>query len=397
MKKVIDGVFLTLIALALLAGGVHTLWPQLTGNGPTALYYDNRAPEPAPQWSRWGLWTGEDFNQLDSYLSDRFPHRDDLIALDTQMDLTVGRPVVHNVAVGDGALFPFHGFATWDTGYVATNAQGMADKLSFVQDQVEGYGGRLFYLGVPHQYSYFAQKYPTYMDNRQWLLGQVHDQFSAALETRGIPFVNMVEVFDGLGRPDEWYSQSDHHYTYDGMLETYRALLERVNAETGLGLTILTRDDLALDALPNPFLGSQNRQLYGRWPTEEKLTVGRLKEPIPFTRTDNGQRVDSTLYALPQTGDEVVTYLVYMGGDVAETVIETNRPDLPTCLIWGDSFTNPLETLLWTSFDETRSLDLRYYNASTLSDYIARYQPDVVICLRDDTAWLDFTGNGNLS
>lgn len=397
MRKWIDRVFLALIALALLAGGGYTLWPHFAGNGPTFLYYDNRTPEPAPRWSLAGLWTGEDFNQLDSCLSDRFPHRDDLIALDTQMDLTLGRPVVHNVAVGDGALFPFHGFTTWGTGYVTTYAGDMADALAAVQEEVEGYGGRLFYLGVPHQYSYFAQKYPGYMDDRQWLLGHVHDQFSAALEARGIPFVNMVEVFDSLGHADKWYSASDHHYTYDGMLATYRALLERVNAETGLGLAILTRDDLELEALPNPFLGSQNRQLYGRWPTGEKLTVGRLKEPIPFTRTDNGQRVDSELYTLPQTGDEVVTYSVYMGGEVAETVIETGRPQLPTCLIWGDSFTNPLETLLWASFDETHSLDLRYYNAMTLSDYIAQYQPDVVICLRDDTAWLDFTGNGNLS
>lgn len=397
MRKRIDGVFLALIALALLAGGVYTLWPQLTGNGPTALYYDNRAPEPAPKWSLAGLWTGEDFNRLDSYLSDRFPHRDDLIALDTQMDLTLGRPVVHNVAVGDGALFPFHGFSTWDTGYVSDNARDMADRLAAVQARVEGYGGRLFYLGVPHQYSYFAQKYPAYMDDRQWLLGQVHDQFSAALTARDISFVDMVEVYDSLGRPDAWYSASDHHYTYDGMLVAYQTLLERVNGETGLGLAILTREELELEDLPNPFLGSQNRQLYGRWPTGEKLTVGRLKEPIPFTRTDNGQRVDSGLYALPQTGDEVVTYTVYMGGDVAETVIETDRPGLPSCLIWGDSFTNPLETLLWASFDETRSLDLRHYNAMTLSDYIDRYRPDVVICLRDDTAWLDAGGNGSFS
>lgn len=397
MKKFLDGAFLALVILALLAGGLLTLWPQLTGNGPTTLYYDNRAPEPAPSWSREGLWTGEDFTQLDSYLSDRFPHRDDLISLDTQMDLTLGRAVVHNVAVGDGALFPFHGFFTWDTGYVADSAGAMADRLAAIQDRVESYGGRLFYLGVPHQYSYFAHKYPSYMDNRQWLLGQVHDQFSAALASRGISFVDMTTLFDAQGRPDEWYSASDHHYTYDGMLVTYRALLERLNADTGLDLRVLTRDDLELETLPNPFLGSQNRQLYGRWPTDEKLTVARLKTPIPFTRTDNGQAVDSRLYALPQTEDEEVTYTVYMGGDVAETVIQTARPELPSCLIWGDSFTNPLETLLWASFDETRSLDLRHYNAMALSDYIAQYRPDVVICLRDDTAWLEATGNGSFS
>lgn len=37
-----------------------------------------------------------------------------------------------------------------------------------------------------------------------------------------------------------------------------------------------------------------------------------------------------------------------MGGDIGESVITTNRPKLPNILIYGDSFTNPLETLLWT-------------------------------------------------
>lgn len=396
MKKWIDGAFLALVVLALVLGGGYTLWSQLSGGADAILYYDNRAPAPAPGWSRSGLWTGEDFTQLDSYLSDRFPHRDDLIALDTQLDLALGRPVVHGVAVGEDALLSFHEFYHWDVGYLAQSAQAMAQKLSAVQTAAQAYGGRLFYLGVPHQYSYFAQKYPSYMNDRQWLLSETRAQFSAALAEQGIPFVDMVEVYDDLGRPDEFYSASDHHYTYQGMLAAYQALLERVNAETGLDLRILTGDELALETLPNPFLGSQNRKLYGRWPTQERLTVAQLKDPIPFTRTDNGQAAAPSLYALPEDDSQVSTYSVYMGGDVAETVIETNRPELPKCLIWGDSFTNPLETLLWASFDETRSLDLRYDTQSSLTDYIAQYQPDVIICLRDDTAWLDITGNGDI-
>ena len=77
-----------------------------------------------------------------------------------------------------------------------------------------------------------------------------------------------------------------------------------------------------------------------------------------------------------------------MGGDVAETIIRTERPELPTALIFGESYTNAVETVLWTAFDETHSLDLRYYTYCSLKEYIAAYQPDVVICLRDDTSYL---------
>lgn len=393
MKKTVNRLFLALVALALLLGGGLTLLRERSAPA-TALFWEQRAPEPAPALSKSALWSGEYFTGLDAFLSDRFPGRDVLIRLDTRLDLALKRPVVHGVALGDGAIFPFHGFSTWDVSYLADNAQTMAQGLAALRDQAAAYGGRLYYVGVPQQYSYFHAKYPSYLDDRQWLLSQSHDAFAQALAGQAIPFVDMAARFDALGHPDEYYSPTDHHYTYLGALETYAALMETVNADTGWDLPVTTPDDLDLTALPNPFLGSQNRKVYGLYPTDEKLLVGQLRDPIPFTRTDNGQPVDPTLYDLPSDGESQVAYTLYMGGDVAETVIETHRPGLPKCLIWGDSFTNALETVLWTSFDETRSLDLRHYTAKTLSEYIADYRPDVIICLRDDTAYTDLTGNG---
>ncbi|NLA87925.1 MAG: hypothetical protein GX847_11735, partial [Clostridiales bacterium] len=77
------------------------------------------------------------------------------------------------------------------------------------------------------------------------------------------------------------------------------------------------------------------------------------------------------------------SYTVYMHGDIGETVIETDRPELLSVLLVGDSYTNAVECLLYASFNEMRSLDLRWYNKKSLADYIADYQPDIVILLRD--------------
>ena len=82
--------------------------------------------------------------------------------------------------------------------------------------------------------------------------------------------------------------------------------------------------------------------------------------------------------------------------DKAETILRTDRPELPNLLIFGDSFTNPLETLFYTGFNETRSLDLRYYDQKGILEYLEEYRPDVVICIRDDTAYLSTEGNGNI-
>ena len=98
--------------------------------------------------------------------------------------------------------------------------------------------------------------------------------------------------------------------------------------------------------------------------------------------------------ALPDSEATFAQYNAYMGGDKAETVIQTNRPELPDCLIFGDSFTNALETFLYTSFDETRSLDLRHYTEMGILEYVQTYQPDVVICMQNDTVYLLPEGNG---
>ena len=200
-------------------------------------------------------------------------------------------------------------------------------------------------------------------------------------------------LFTSLSHPDRFYAASDHHFTYEGALVTYQALIDLLNRDFGLGLAAA---EVEVREVANPFLGSRNRKLSGLWRGEEALSIGALTEPVPFRRWDNGEEVEASLYALPDSPETYVTYEVYMGGDVGETVLRTDRPELPNALIFGDSFTNALETLLYASFDETRSLDLRYYTDMTLKDYISAYQPDVVLCVQNDTGYYTTTGNGNV-
>ena len=152
---------------------------------------------------------------------------------------------------------------------------------------------------------------------------------------------------------------------------------------------------MTFSALPNPYMGSRTRKLLGLRGNDEKLLTASLAEDIPFTRFDNGAAAEATVYALPDSDAEPLTYGLYMGGDIAETVIRTDRPELPNALIFGDSFTNPVECLAYYSFNELRSVDLRHYTVQSLSDYIAAYQPDVVLCVRDYQSLLLREFNGD--
>lgn len=172
----------------------------------------------------------------------------------------------------------------------------------------------------------------------------------------------MRSEYEALGRPKEFYSLTDHHYTFHGALAAYQVLLRRINEDTGMGLKILTTDDMQIKQLPNPYLGSRNRKLHGLRYMGEHAAYAVLNDPIPYSRWDNGRRTDAPVFRLP-AGDAVITdYGFYMGQDYAETIIRTYREGLPNALIFGESFTNAMETLLYTAFNETRSLDMRHYD-----------------------------------
>ena len=214
------------------------------------------------------------------------------------------------------------------------------------------------------------------------------------MEARGIAYVDMGEIFDAEGHLPEFSSKVDNHYGLRGAYVTYRAAAERLAAD-GCALHVPEEGtDVTFSALPNPYMGSRTRKLLGLRGSDEKLLTASFAEDIPFTRFDNGAAAEATVYALPGSDAEPLTYGLYMGGDIAETVIRTDRPELPNALIFGDSFTNPVECLAYYSFNELRSVDLRHYTVQSLSDYIAAYQPDVVLCVRDYQALLSREFNG---
>ena len=120
-------------------------------------------------------------------------------------------------------------------------------------------------------------------------------------------------------------------------------------------------------------------------------TALRLARLCPFTRTDNGKPVASTV--VNENFNNVYDY--YMSGDIGETIIKTNRPQPAACARRRRFVHQPLGGILYTSCDEMRSLDYRHYDGENILDYIADYQPDVVP-VRDDLTCITTEGNGTM-
>ena len=356
-------------------------------------YYENRALAVLPEMTWENFWDGSFFVAADKVVDDHIIGRSVIMRMSTRLDMALGRPVVSNLIVGGATdpILPFEPFYKEPNPWTPMAADMMGEQLGLLNELITGYGGYFTYVGVPQQREYFAASYPDYMATSAAEDATSRSLMAAALAERNVPFVNLYNWFSDM--PELFYL-TDHHFSFQGAMVTYGAVLGQVNAGTELNVPILGEGDWQMHTLPNPYLGSRNRQLYGLQETEERLVYATPTVAIPYNCWNEAYNASGRLIVLPQDEEEEITFLTYMGGDVPETIITTGRPELPTCLIFGDSFTNPVETLLWTAFDETRSLDLRHYNKQTLAAYIAEWQPDVVICMRDTSVFFERTGNG---
>ena len=391
MKKHAEIFFVVLFGLFIAA----VISVTVLNFGKTTSFVENRTLAKIPEFSSKEALSGGYFSAWETYLTDHAAARNTMLKMNTWTGMKLlSQPVVNGIVVKDDLLLQYLEYGRWDTSYLDEGSEKMASNLKSLSDYIAERGGSYFYVGVPEQFSYFRSQYPEFLENRDWIMNKTHSIFAADLYERNVNYLDMDAEFDKLSRPAEYYFATDHHYSYLGAFVTCQNIIETINKSTGRSLPNPSLDAYDLTVLPNTYLGSRERKLYGLSGIKDKAIIGTLKEPIKYTRFDNGIQTDVPLFNLPQTDAEIVTYELYMGGDKAETIIKTDRPELPNVLIYGDSFTNAAETILYASFNETRSLDFRYYSAKTLRQYIDEYKPDIVICIRDDTCFFNTDWNG---
>ena len=376
----------------------------LTNRGDMYSYYENRLYAQMPEVNAENIVQGDFFNDLESFLCDHAAGRQTLLKAKTYADIyLLRRPVVNDVVVTDDVLLPFNGYETVDTEQIASQAESMAKQHGRLKDEVESYGGSYFYMAVPCQYVCYENNYPSYLNNRSEFTDAELSALTNYMEKYGVSMIDMLPIFEGGMSDDggpkkmlDYSSAVDNHYGLMGAYTAYKTLIDRINSETDYQLFYPQEGEVAFSEVQTPYLGSRQRKLLGLAPWDEHLLKGTFREEIPFTRTDNGVPAEASVYSEAAFENGSVTYSLYMGGDIPETVIETNRPELPSILIYGDSFTNAVEALAYYSFDEMRSVDLRYYDQMSISQYIQEYKPDIVVCIRDYESLLAVDGNGNL-
>ncbi|MCI8285613.1 MAG: hypothetical protein HFE90_10190 [Firmicutes bacterium] len=372
------------------------------GFGETYSFYENRMYAAMPEFSAENIIEGDFFNELEKAVCDHAEGRQDLLKAKAYIDAFVlKRPVVNDVVITKDALLEFNKFENVDEEDIKQQAEEMAKRQSRLKDIIEEYGGDYLYMAVPCQYACYEDSYPFYLNSRREFTECEIENLSESMEKYKVSFIDMLPVFENSkenNREQELFysSKIDNHYGLKGAYIAYKELINRINDETDRDLKYPEYDEIKFSQVKADYLGSRQRKLMGIITSDERLFKASFLKDIPFMRMDNGILTESAVYSRAAFENGYVTYNLYMGGDIPETVIDTDRPELPSILIYGDSFTNAVEALSYYSFDEMRSLDLRYYDEMSLAKYIEEYKPDIVVCIRDYEALLSEKGNGRL-
>lgn len=347
-------------------------------------FFENRSLATMPSLTLEGVLDGSYFTAVGEFIKDHAAARDELIAANTVIDIKLlRRPVVNGIYVGDEVLLPYFDHETVDKNEIASTAERVAEDVKTTADLTASYGGSFYYTAIPCQYMCYGDSYPWYLNSRVEYLAESASALFSAFDEKDISYVDMMELYEEAGRPAYFSSTVDHHYGVLGAYSTYREILRRYSEDTGAVLDVLDEDEMTVETLPNRYIGSRSRKLFGLWDSDEHLQTITPVKSVPFARYNNGVRVGDSVFSLPENDEDDVLYTTFMGGDVAHALIDTDREELPTVLIYGESFTNAMESFMWYSFDEMHSIDPRYYKDKTVDELIAELQPDLVVCVRD--------------
>lgn len=181
------------------------------------------------------------------------------------------------------------------------------------------------------------------------------------------------------------FYQTDHHWNHIGADRGYREIMQLF----GLEDECLSPDrEWVFDVVFNGSYARKTKKLCA----DEKFAafvypISRMKISLNGKK---GQYGHASLYEKNKfPTDELRNhYAYYYGGDYGEILIDNGHEKKRNLLIMADSYSNPINMLIASHFDQTCVIDLRYYEQDMgmsfdLASYVQEHHIDTVLMLGD--------------
>lgn len=327
-NKIITSFFCLLLALSALAGLIV----------PDRYYSERekRTLRQKPQFTAADFLSGKFSGELEEYLTDQVPLRDDWVTLKTYLELAVGKRESGGVYICKDKYL-MDKFTSYSKKQLAANAKALAE----LQKKLAAEGIPMDTILVPMAAQVLTDKLPAYAPTAD---------YAAILQVLTDAGVDTVDVLSALAAHDgeSIYYRTDHHWT---SLGAYYAYCAWRGVEPNA-------DEWTREVLCDDFRGTTwNKVPLPSVPAEEITAWYRhAKRHVSY---NDGQYETDSIYERKYL-DGSDQYAVFLNSNQAQTVIEGGGKSGKLLLI-KDSYGNTFAQFPVEDYAETHVLDLRFF------------------------------------
>ena len=304
---------------------------------------ENRTLQQVPEFSWEALRDGTYTSEVEAYVADQFPLRDEWTGLKARTEQLIGKRLFNNIYLCEDETLiskvddPADGLEETNLGYVT---------------QLAGNTDVPVYLGlIPSAAEVWRDKLPE--GAASW----DQNAYLAQAADTGLPLIDFSAALTAHAGEPIFY-RTDHHWTSLGAFYGANALLE------SLGREPLKEQDFTPETASTDFNGTLYSQSGIHWLTPDTMEYWVEEDGLTVTSWRTGSPEPGQLYDRSYL-DQKDKYSSFLGGNQPLCVIRNeNARDGGRLLLIRDSYSDALAPFLAQSFAEVHLLDLRYYRLS---------------------------------
>lgn len=309
---------------------------------------ENRVLSKMPKFTFFSLAEGTFTDDFETYLTDQFIFRDEIIAAKTFLERVTGKKEAGGVYIGkDGYLFseqtPFNEKAVTET----------TDAISAFADKYKE--SRITFMLSPNSSYVNSDKLPEslFLHDQNMLIQDIESYTLS----ESISWLNLSEAFKEYEDRDSLFYKTDHHWTTRAAHLAFTKLMAQWEKD-------ISNTKFKFMSVADDFQGtlSSKAGVLSSCDTVE-ICVPEKSELSYIVTIDDAEEKKATLFDESKLSSKN-KYEVFLGGNYGEVIIDTASESNDSLLIIKDSYANCMVPMFTPFFGKIVIVDPRYFKES---------------------------------
>lgn len=304
---------------------------------------ENRVLTQRPVLTVHGLFDGSYMKEVESYLSDQFPFRDEAILMKSFFERVWGKKKENGAYIGkNGFLFDSQSY------YDKNRMDGIAKAVnSFAKKNPDV--NKIFAL-VPNSSYIYAENLPSHLEleSQKKQVAEFYKNLSD-----GISHIDTFSPLTKAKESSDVFYRTDHHWTTRGAFSVFEKIMSAYNIR-------INKDDFEFHTVSNSFEGTLKSKSVAQSSTDAVEICFPKKSQGTYVVDISGVDGKRTSCFFEEKLSEKNHYEVFFGGNYGKMTINTMSDSERELLVIKDSFANCLLPMLTPYFSKIVVLDPRY-------------------------------------